>query len=242
VPKSNEVIDDRTDEGKAKSKILDANELAYTELVLSMDVKKASGKVAFNIVKGCKSKEYEDGNAAIAWERLRNKYQPTSAASLVKLECSFRQSVLKKKDDPDAWITQLEEMRMQLEEMGSVMSDDQFMVHVLNNLTADYELQVALLERRIGSTSNPLTVDELRVELNLKFERLNIKKDDGLDEEDAEQALVFGQFKGKCHNCRKIGHKAANCHLKKDKQNVANKSVICHYCKSLGTRSLTNSN
>jgi hypothetical protein len=143
VPKNNEVIDDKTDVGKAKSKILDANELAYTKLVLSMDVKKASGKVAFNIVKGCKMKDYEDGNAVMAWERLKKKYQSTSAPSLVKLEYSFRQSVLKQKEDPDAWITWLEEMRMQLEEMGSVMSDDQFLIHVLNNLTVDYELQVA---------------------------------------------------------------------------------------------------
>ena len=100
-------------------------------------------------------------------------------------------------------------MRMQLEEMGSTMSDDQFLIHVLNNLTGDYELQVALLEKRIGNSSNPLTVDELGEELNLNFERMNAKKDDGADDGDAEQALVFGQFKGKFHNCGKIGHKVS---------------------------------
>ena len=152
----------------------------------------------------------------------------------MKLESAFSQSVLKKKGDPDAWITQLEEMRMQLEEMSSTMSDDQFLIHILNNLTGDYELQVALLEKRIGNTSNPLTVDELREELNLKFERMNAKKDDGTDDGDAEQALVSGQFKGKCHNCGKIGHKSVNCHLRKDKPTVESKSVICHYCKKPG--------
>jgi hypothetical protein len=64
---------------------------------------------------------------------------------------------------------------------------------------------------------------------------MNIKKDDELDERDSEQALVFGQFKGKCHNCGKIGHKATNCYLKKEKQNMENnKQVICHYCKKPG--------
>ena len=52
---------------------------------------------------------------------------------------------------PDAWITTLEEFGMTLEDMGSAMTDDQFMIHVLNNLTSDYELQMFLLEKRIGN-------------------------------------------------------------------------------------------
>ena len=118
IPKSNEVIDEKTAEGKEKSKIVELNELAYSELVLSMDVKKATGKVAFQIVKSCKTKEYEDGNAAMVWEKLKKKYQPTSAPSLVKLECAFRKSVLKDKEDPGEWTTHLEAMQMQLEKMG----------------------------------------------------------------------------------------------------------------------------
>ena len=49
---------------------------------------------------------------------------------------------------------------------------------------------------------------------------------------DSEQALLAGQFKGKCQNCGKIGHKAANCFLKKGKQD--DKSVVCFYCKKPG--------
>jgi hypothetical protein len=37
--------------------------------LLSIDVKTSFGKVAFNIVRGCKSKEYPDGNATTAWEK-----------------------------------------------------------------------------------------------------------------------------------------------------------------------------
>ena len=57
----------------------------------------------------------------------------------VKTERLFRQSSLTRNEDPDAWITTLEELRMKLEDMGSIMTDDQFMIHVLNNLTTDYE-------------------------------------------------------------------------------------------------------
>ena len=63
---------------------------------------------------------------------------------------------------------------MKLEDMRSAMTDDQFMIHVLNNLTSDYELQMVLLEKRIGSKANPLEADKLREELNLRFKRLSI--------------------------------------------------------------------
>jgi hypothetical protein len=72
------------------------NELAYTELMLSIDDKTSNGKVVFNLVKGCKNKDYADGNLSLVWERLRNKFEPSFAPSLVKLEKHFRQFSLKR--------------------------------------------------------------------------------------------------------------------------------------------------
>ena len=59
IPKSDEVFDEVSDEGKKKAKIIELNEIAYTELILSIDVKTSSGKIALNLVKGCKSKDYK---------------------------------------------------------------------------------------------------------------------------------------------------------------------------------------
>jgi hypothetical protein len=72
----------------------------------------------------------------------------------------FRQSSLNINEDPDAWITTLVELRMKLEDMGSVRTDDHFIVHVLKNLTSDFELQMVLLEKRIGNKSKLLEVNE----------------------------------------------------------------------------------
>jgi hypothetical protein len=58
-----------------------------------IDVKTISGKTAFNIVKSCKTKGHPDGNAAAAWEKLKNKYEPVSAPTLLKLEKQFREFV-----------------------------------------------------------------------------------------------------------------------------------------------------
>jgi hypothetical protein len=83
---------------------------------------------------------------------LKNKYEQTSASSLVKTEkLLFSQRSLCKNEDPDSWITTLEEFRMKLDNIGSSMTDDQFMIHVINNPTSDYELQVVLLEKGIGN-------------------------------------------------------------------------------------------
>ena len=83
VPKSSEELEDKTEEGRKLIKNSDLNELAFTELILSIDVSNSSGKISFGIVKGCKSKDYEDGNATLAWEKLKKKFDPVSAPTLV---------------------------------------------------------------------------------------------------------------------------------------------------------------
>jgi hypothetical protein len=74
IPTVDEKFNEGTEYGKKKSIATEMNEIAYTKLILSIDVKTSSGKVAFNLIKGCKSKDYPDGNAAIAWESLKKKY------------------------------------------------------------------------------------------------------------------------------------------------------------------------
>jgi hypothetical protein len=55
-----------SEEGKKLTMAADMNESACTELILSIDDKTSSRKVAFNLVKGCKNKDYADGNTIMA--------------------------------------------------------------------------------------------------------------------------------------------------------------------------------
>ena len=48
------------------------------------------------------------------------------------------------------------------------MTDEQFLIQVLNSLTSGYELQMTLMERRIGDKMNPLSIDELKENLNMR--------------------------------------------------------------------------
>jgi Zinc knuckle len=141
----------------------------------------------------------------------------------------FRESRLRKNEDPEVWISNLEYLPIKLETMGSVMTDDQFIVQVLNSLTSDYKLQMLLLEKQIGNKCNPLSIEELKEELNLQFERPSTSPNDNLGE---ESALFNSQFKGKCRNCGKLGHKAAKCKSKQIKDEKSD--VMCNYCKKSG--------
>jgi hypothetical protein len=123
-----------------------------------IDVKASSGKVAFNIIRACKTKDYPDGNGAIAWERLKNKYEPVSAPSMVKLEKQFKELSLKKGQDPEVWITELEGLCIKLENMGYCITENQFMIHALNNFTSDYDLQFALMIKRVSDADEIYTV------------------------------------------------------------------------------------
>jgi hypothetical protein len=59
--------------------------------------------------------------------------------------------------------------------MGSSISENQFMIYILNNLTSYYELQLALMERRVKDVEKPLTIEEIRGELSLSYESMNMK-------------------------------------------------------------------
>jgi tellurite resistance-related uncharacterized protein len=159
VSRTDEDYDMQSEQRKKLTIAADMIKLAYTELILSIDDKASNGKVAFNLVKGSKNKDYADRNASMACKRLRNKFGPSSAPSLVTLEEQFRQFSLKKGQDPDIWITELEDNQMRIEELGSSIFDNQFILHILNSMTDDYDLQLAMMEKRVKNKSNPLSID-----------------------------------------------------------------------------------
>jgi hypothetical protein len=82
-------------------------------------------------------------------------------------------------------------------------------------MTDDYDLHFAMMEKRVRDKSNPLTVDEIRDDLNMRLERLTEKQNEESENDNNQEVLFFGcQFKRKCRNCGLIGHKAKECKLK----------------------------
>ena len=222
APADGDIIDETTEEGKRLKRLREANEGAYEDLILSIDGTTAAGRVAFSLVRLAKTAKHPDGDAKLAWARLQNKYATKSAPSLLALKKEFTNSRLaSKKDDPDIWITNLEDLRMRLEVQGSKISDVDFMIHVLNNLPREYEVSQAKLEDRLNDDIDPLTIEEIRTELNLKFSRMNPKKNVETEAEESDETALFGGgFSGTCHGCGERGHKKPDC----PKSNSRNKN------------------
>jgi len=203
---------------------------------LSIDGTNKEGRIAFQIVKGCKSTDFPDGNASIAWTRLKAKYASTTAPSLLKQKREYDLSRIKPGQDPDEWITNLEEQRARLKEMNFNITDEDFEIHVLNNLSDAYDIEVSRMEDKLEAGS--LTIDKMRESLSLRYERM-INRAERSDEETEEQALAAGQFKGRCSNCGKYGHKAKTCMKKYNTNSVKTGASAmfkgkCNYCHETG--------
>jgi len=50
---------------------------------------------------------------------------------------------------------------MKLSDIRCAMMDEELMVHILNNLTNDYKVQLSKLEEKPGSMTNLLTIDNV---------------------------------------------------------------------------------
>jgi gag-polypeptide of LTR copia-type len=122
-----------------EAKVMEQNENAYADLIMSMDTSTQSGKIEFALVRGSKNRDYPDGNAAASWRRLKAKYMPETAPTVTGLHQEFYSSKLQQGYDPNIWMTKLEFIQLQLEELDYTITNEQFMVHIINNLTQDYE-------------------------------------------------------------------------------------------------------
>ena len=144
----------------------------------------------------------------MAWTKLDKKYESQSATSKVQLVKKFNSSVLDDLDkDPDDWISELEVTRARLKKMSYVIEEKSLLIHVMNNLPEEYVNTVEILENRIDSEDDPLSIDELREKLSAKYDKLQVRK----KYVDRELALYANNFKGRCRACGKFGHKAAEC-------------------------------
>ena len=87
------------------------NEEAFEDIILSIDHTTKQGKVAFSLVKNCKTAKYPEGNGKLAWDRLVAKYSPKTAPLLLKLKKNFANSQLESVEaHSHEWMIELESL------------------------------------------------------------------------------------------------------------------------------------
>jgi hypothetical protein len=121
---------------------------------------------------------------------LKKKFEPVSAALLVKME-KRSVSVLSKRIKT-LRLGYFKDLYIKIKDLKSRITENQVMIHTLNNMRSEYDLQIAIMEKRINNKVDPLTIDEIREDLSLGFERLNMKANEEIESEVAEDLALFG--------------------------------------------------
>lgn len=227
-----------SDNDKKIVKRAELNQEGCEDIILSINHTTRQGKVAFSLVKNCKTTEYPEGNINLMWSRLEAKYAPKTAPSLLKLKKKFANSKLDSiEKHPDEWITELESLRNDMDSINisTKMSDMDFMIHVLNNLPELYDVVLDGMESRLmlaDGDANKLTIEDVRDKLNNRYERIDEREKIDLTE---EKGLKAGVFKGNCYKCGEYGHCGRNCPNDKTGQDHGGGTRYkCHYCGKYG--------
>jgi hypothetical protein len=179
--------------------------------------------VYFDLVDNSRSEEFPDGDENLAWVELKVKFEPSTIMSLIALKkeftlcCSTDLSL-----DPDIWIRKLKRIRRLLFLLGHLISNDDLIIHILNNLPDDYENLIENLENNLEA--GDMDLDKLKSRLRARFRRLMEKeKQPGKKLEKVEKVLVSKEssgFKGNCRNCEEYGCKAVTCKKKPEEWDI----------------------
>ncbi len=156
----------------------------------------------------------------LAWKALKDKYQIENAASKIELKKQFTQKVMKNGQDPNEWLMELDHLRNRLQAMKSSIQDEDYIIHILSNLTQEYSELVTVLEGELET----ITVDKLKERIR-GFSRR--KRSEGCTTDGSTHALL-NVFKGRCNCCGKYEHKGINCPQRKEKWKDLKKQRIVY--------------
>ena len=137
------------------------NFLAIKDLAISVQ-----DNISFSIVSNAK-------NCYEAWLGLKDRYQKTSIRNKLNLRKKFRERNLNIGEDPDVWLTELEEMRNELEfEYNEVTDEDDFKLMVIGGLTDDYEALQSQLEYDFEKMGSGLSLSKIKAQIRIRYSRV----------------------------------------------------------------------
>ena len=128
------------------------------ELILLINHNMTSDKAAFSMVKNCKTIKYPEGNCKMAWDIMVTKYASNMSLFLLKLKKEFENSKHKNVNKDQGLRTEIELIDKEL-----MISEEEFMVKVLNNLPAEYNVVLDGLESQLDKDSK---IDHIHENMN----------------------------------------------------------------------------
>jgi hypothetical protein len=166
------------------------------------------------------------------WKKLKNKYEPKNITSLMKLEGDFHKCRMENNyEDPLIWLSRLELIKAQIEEHPDreEVKESKMIAHIMTMLPKNlYETEIKNIQK--GELKK---YDDICTALRDQYNNFIMPKIKEYQRKKGKQAgsdvalnakgqKGYKKFKGKCQNCGKQGHKAADCWNNRN-QDVDNK-------------------
>ena len=136
---------------------LTKNKKAYGLLMLAM----GDDKKSFLIVDQATRPNLPKGDAALAWERLKRYYEPSEEPDKMRVHLELYNNKMDADQEPEIWISELEQSRARFAELNTPITDDQFLTIILCGLPTEYKTTIDVLYGRRST----LTIEEVKMEL-----------------------------------------------------------------------------
>jgi hypothetical protein len=125
----------------------------------------------YTLVSKTKTPIYPNGNAYEGFKNLQDKYCPSSELDHGGLMKSFYSAELHLGASAKDFITLLETQRSDLEKLGTICKEEDFLHILLNSLGKQYADLAQQLARTINAATDPLTVEKIRKEIKSYLKR-----------------------------------------------------------------------
>ena len=183
-------------------------------------------------------------SAAEVWAELIEEYQPTDDNQIFDLQEEFLKCMLlKEEENPVMWFMRLEYINARLRAIDKKFAKEEndFKVHVKSNLPMAIYSELLVAVRKDFKT---LSWKQFKTEIRTHYRqwKRNEEKESGesimntndeVTEKKSRKPWKSKQFKGRCRNCGKYGHKAVDCPDKRDDKKKERK-VKCWKCGAFG--------
>jgi hypothetical protein len=117
---------------KGKLRIRKANDTAYASLIMACK----SG--AFGHVNGARDKDFPNGSAKLAWDKMVKVYESNTMSDMVELMDKWSKCTLDGDSNPDVWFNDLAQIRERLTKTKAPISDETAVAHIITKLPESY--------------------------------------------------------------------------------------------------------
>ena len=199
------------------------NSKAAGILLDSIDVKTKEGEVAFDLLASHQNNDYASGKFKDMWESLLDLYDAEDTGEVAARRTEYYAKKMDIEDNPKKFEIMLRVKRDELSKDGFKIQTDDYIKDLLEKLPRKkgelgvyHEVKKATL-KALKTQNHGITVKKVVDDLCEIYDEIKNRDEDGKAKSSQETAFMMNgkQFKGRCRNCGKIGHKASGCPDKK---------------------------